>query len=461
MGIALNGDVLRIATHTAANARCPVARFCIHSGKPFNGNVLGRFTPVAANTCTVAAVAGGAAALCSQAAGFIRVKLLAVDFLALIIRCIGNGHGAFALFVQSCQIDYPGIIQYILAVQLNGGVAGAIHLHRGCAVKPSFLLFILILAVIIRLDVHIAQADVQDLFLRPVVDDADDVVGGVAFTALGRGLRFILVGGIALSSGFLGGSFQLLFYRGFLNFLLCILSGGLVLCVRHSVLVLSFFGVGLLYGFFRLLVPGCFLRLFFLGFFFGSRCCFRFFGLSFRFPFGFGFRLLVGGLFLNLFRWLFFLRFLFRGGHFGFTNGGYGRGLGIRRLLYRLCHLRLLVLCAFIFLQGGIVLAGAVLQNDFAACVMIFLIALLNCYIIRAFFGNDINAAVANVVNVCKGRGCNGRDNGHDGCRRKHPQTKRIFLLHGFFLLGGAHRPPAPAHPHAKKGRPCVQQKRP
>ena len=342
MGIALNGNIFCISTGflavtaAAANARTIARTCCIHSGKALNGNVFGYcLIHISANAGT--AIHGTACYF--QAAGFIRVKILAGDLLALVIRCIGNGHGAIALFVQGSQSKYIGIIQYILAVQLNGGAAGAIHFHgRRTGIRISFHRPILILALTIRLDVHIAQADVQGLF-HPVVDDADDVVGGVAFTALGGGLRLILVGGIALCGIVLGSGFRLLFYRSFLNFLLC--------------------GRGF--------VPGCFLRLFFLGFFlgffFGSRCCFRFFGLFFRFPFGFSFRLLVGGLFLNLFRWLFFLRFLFHRGHFGFTNGGYGRGLGIRRLLYRLCHLRLLVLCAFIFLQGGIVLAGAVLQK--------------------------------------------------------------------------------------------------
>ena len=79
------------------------------------------------------------------------------------------------------------------------------------------------------------------------------------------------------------------------------------------------------------------------------------------------------------------------------------------------------------------IFVGAVLDHDLVAGVGVGLIPLSYFHIlllaVRTRHGLYVNAAVADIVNIRKGRGCNGRNNRHDGCCRQHPQSQ-IFSLH-------------------------------
>ncbi len=316
-----------------------------------------------------------------------------------------------------------------------------------------------------------------------IVGDLDHLIhhGGGLFLG---GFLFSLHRSICFS-GFLGcRCFRLLFCRCFSSFirnflfsgrsfpvyrffgLPGILGRGLVLSGRLGVLVCSFFGVvrlfggfvrgllgvGFLYGFFRfgflcsffglfrfsgifrrsfLFSGKCFFRLLFLGRLF--RLCFGFLGLFLGNRFRFRFRLLGGGLFRSLFHRLFFLGFLFHRGHFGFANGSFGRGRGI------------------LFL----VLAFSTFNDDLVIPVRVFLAFVLHGHT-AVLIGNDLNicALIAQVVGARKCRGRNGRHNRHDGCSRKYPQTKRIFLLHGVSPPWGRTPAPGSRAPACKKGPP-------
>ena len=79
------------------------------------------------------------------------------------------------------------------------------------------------------------------------------------------------------------------------------------------------------------------------------------------------------------------------------------------------------------------IFVGAVLDHDLVAGVGIGLIPLSYFHIlllaVRTRYGLYVNAAVADIVNIRKGRGCNRSNNRHNCCRRQHPQSQ-IFSLH-------------------------------
>ena len=79
------------------------------------------------------------------------------------------------------------------------------------------------------------------------------------------------------------------------------------------------------------------------------------------------------------------------------------------------------------------IFVGAVLDHDLVAGVGVGLIPLSYFHIlllaVRTRYGLYVNAAVADIVNIRKGRGCNRSNNRHNCCRRQHPQSQ-IFSLH-------------------------------
>ena len=115
------------------------------------------------------------------------------------------------------------------------------------------------------------------------------------------------------------------------------------------------------------------------------------------------------------------------------TLPGSGLGLGCFQLLrggallVRDCYL-----CSFSFntvflFLGSVPLVVSVLDHDLVAGVGVGLIPLSYFHIlllaVRTRHGLYVNAAVADIVNIRKGRGCNRSNNRHNCCRRQHPQS--------------------------------------
>ena len=265
-------------------------------------------------------------------------------------------------------------IQNILAVQLNFclSVAGDIH----C----SFINFLL------HLNVHITEPDLEFLgrFAHPVIDDLDDIRGGVIGAAHWRGRSGGGVGlsgllGLCRRGGRGGGEFRGLLLRirvcrGVLvhHILLGGVLGGLFLLLGG---VLALLGLG------RVLL--CLAQ---------GKACVRV-------------RLALPGS-------------VRRPGCFQLLRGGTG-GRGYRRI----CPGTLSTLS---LRQGGIRFAGAVLDHNFVALIFVGGSPLSYFHILLAALirhGLYVNAAFADIVNIRKGRGCNGRNNRHDGCCRQHPQS--------------------------------------
>ena len=96
-------------------------------------------------------------------------------------------------------------------------------------------------------------------------------------------------------------------------------------------------------------------------------------------------------------------------------------------LLVRDCYLCFFSFNAAVLFLGSAILVDAVLDHDLVAGVGVGLIPLSYFHIlllaVRTRYGLYVNAAVADIVNIRKGRGCNGRNNRHDGCCRQHPQS--------------------------------------
>ena len=74
-------------------------------------------------------------------------------------------------------------------------------------------------------------------------------------------------------------------------------------------------------------------------------------------------------------------------------------------------------------LQGGIIFVGAVLDHDLVVPIYVGDSVLNHMYMLAVRTRYYVNAAFADIVSTRKGRGCNGRNNRHDGCRRQHPQS--------------------------------------
>ena len=241
-----------------------------------------------------------------------------------------------------------------------------------------------------RLNIHITEPDLEFLgrFTHPVIDDLDDIRGGVFDAALCRRIsrRGVGLSGLrgrclrlfrGAESGLGGLLLRLRVCRGVLvhHILLGIVCGGL----RGVLILLG--GVLALLGLGRVL-PGLV----------QGKGCVRV-------------RLALSG---------------------SVRRPGCFQLLRISALIVRDCYLCLLPINTVFLFLGSVPLVVAVLDHDLVAGVGVGLIALFHLHIllaVRILFGHHVNAAVADIVNIRKGRGCNGRNNRHDGCRRQHPQS--------------------------------------
>ena len=259
-------------------------------------------------------------------------------------------------------------------------------------------------AVVSLFDVHIAEPDVQHP-IDPIIDDPDDVFAGVSGAALCRGssgvglsglLGLCRRGGRDAEGGFGGLLLRLRVYRVELvhHILLGVLCG-VVRGICRGVLC----GVdrGVCRGVVRGVRRGVLALLLFLA---QGKVCVRV-------------RLALPG-----------------------SRPGCFQLLRISAILVRDCFLCSFSFNTFFLLLGSALLVEAVLDHDLVAGVGIGVIPLFHLYILAVLirYGRYVNAAVADIINIRKGRGCNRSNNRHNCCRRQHPQSQ-IFSLHNTLFL--------------------------
>ena len=380
---------------TAADAGTALASERIDRCIALNNDILCIFFPDSTDGCAAIKFFGFG----GQAAG--AIFFCRSYFFSLVIRLIRNGQPTIPIIlVQTCGTGGVRAVQNILSVQLQLGVAASFYGHTRYSAYRFFFFSVRIGTAVILFDIHITEPDFQHL-LSPIVDDPDDVFGGVFDAALCRRISRRGSGGGGISrrgvglSGLRGRCLRL--FRGAESGL-----GGLLLRIRvcrgvlvHHILLGIFRGIvcGGLRG--VLILLGDVLALLILG------------------------RVLLG---LVQGKACVRVRLALPG-----SRPGCFQLLRISALLVRDCDLCPLPLNSAVLSLGSAVLVDAVLNHDLVAGVGVGLIPLSYFHIlllaVRTRYGLYVNAAVADIVNIRKGRGCNGCDDRHDGCRRQHPQS--------------------------------------
>ena len=418
IGMALDGDIAAFCAIAATDAGSIVPQcVCFYRCIPFDGDIIRGLAAVSANSSSFTDLSS----LCPQASGGV-CFILCGNGLARIAGLICDGQVSAVLFAQARPILGCTAVQNILAVQLNFGLSGSLNLCCGYSITHAVKLLpcsIRIATGVIHLNIHIAEPDLQHL-LGPVIDDPDDVFGGVFGAALYRRISRRGSGGGGSSRRGVGLSGLPGLCRrggrgaegGF---------GGLLLRIRvcrrgvlvHHILLGGLRGVvrrilrgflcgiisGVLRGILRGVVRGVLALLRVLLCLAQGKGCVRV-------------RLALPG---------------------SVRRPGCFQLLRISALTVRDCYLCLFPLNSALLFLGSVLLAGAVLDHDLVAGVGVGLIPLSYFHIlllaVRTRYGLYVNAAVADIVNIRKGRGCNRSNNRHNCCRRQHPQSQ-IFSLH-------------------------------
>ena len=123
IGMALDGDIAAFCAIAATDAGSVAPQcVCFYRCISFDGDIIRGLADVSANGCSTVP-----SCLCPQASGGL-CFFLCGNGLARVAGLICDGQVSVALFVQTRPILACTAVQNILAVQLNFGISGTLHL---------------------------------------------------------------------------------------------------------------------------------------------------------------------------------------------------------------------------------------------------------------------------------------------------------------------------------------------